>query len=351
MVDENGEPMVVYHGTDSSEIYTSFRTPSFFAYNAREASAYSGDSDFNRRMRKLSRVSPAKGADNHAGTTVPYVGIFEDVPRNERGKVWATDEGVGYIHQNGKIDMFTDLVIADNGYSWDTATIVRGESGAYERWQQDYKEWSNGLSAREDGSGRVYPAFLNIRNPKQLHALSANVIGERLGMLEKGMKEVDIAKKEGHDGVFTVSDDIGSWDEEERRQAVPFYPSQIKSATANTGVFGSENTNIPSTSLAKDDAGFVAKKTAAVEAAYRRAWIRLRSSKNVHVWRNAMSTAIDRFIRINYNGAKPFDQAKAAEILSSEMDEKEMAKKIRRMEALDKKYYDAYRARDRIPQP
>ena len=107
--------------------------------------------------------------------------------------------------------------------------------------------------------------------------------------------------------------------------------------------------------LAKDDAGFVAKKIAAVEAAYRRAWIRLRSSNNVQVWRNAMSTAIDRFIRINYNGAKPFDQAKAAEILSSEMDEKEMAKKIRRMKALDKKYYDAieqetgYRSLDEIP--
>lgn len=175
VVDENGEPRVVYHGTTKG-----------------------GFSEFN---------SPSKSK----------VAQKTEAPENSFWFVSERDKARSYSGKDADV-----------------------------RFESD-RDWQNA----------IYPVFLNMKNP-----LVETFEGEYWDYRPQGGTTNDVAaeaREKGHDGAIIqdVVDEgeFSTWEDGSRNDTIPMYaegaadyvvfsPSQIKSATDNTGVFSADNDDI-----------------------------------------------------------------------------------------------------------
>jgi len=244
VVDADGKPLVVYHGTQG-EAFDIFKPGAWFSENPSESSAYTFASDIPKRDRATGKYRIASGAEL-AGQRVPYAGILADIENKEVGGVYATDNGVYRSLGNGKWEVFSDLDSDYDDFDYDSMTVVL-RRGDFQRQAEDLiRDYEGAVERAYPGGvgGRVYPVYLSIKNPIKLPPLEANRIARRLGM---GDADIDAKIREyeaaGYDGIETTSDEATLFPEVFEdlggipRQWVAFRPEQIKSATGNRGTF------------------------------------------------------------------------------------------------------------------
>lgn len=242
VVTKDGKPMVMYHGTDTAATLDSLATPSFFTDHPDEASAYTFWKSADKRQKVLARekykIIPGSGGINI--TRVPYVGIISDIPYEDRGKVYATDQGVVRVNENGNVDIFTGWVVDYNSSADDyEISIKRGDStkDAQKLIDERNEFIDDRYPAGVGENGRVYPVYLSIKNPIKLSPLEANRLGARLGVMSKDEALAYIANLEaqGYDGIVTDSDEATMFPEvyddlgRVPKQYIPFRASQVKS--------------------------------------------------------------------------------------------------------------------------
>ncbi len=246
VVDEAGEPLVVYHGTQSGD-FDEFLPGSYFTTDPSEASAYTFASNIRRREKAAGKFSTTSGATEFAGKRLPYFGTMSDIDEPEVGQVFATDQGVVRKRERGW-EIFDDLVVdyGDGSFRGDSIRVVEGDYSAKARETiDDYEGAVNEAYPGGDG-GRVYPAYLSIKNPVRLPYFEGNSLGERLGATRESIAaKIEEWKAKGYDGIVTESDDAYHWMEGTPRPAqyVAFEPTQIKSVN-NSGAFDPANPNI-----------------------------------------------------------------------------------------------------------
>jgi hypothetical protein len=254
VVDENGKPLVVYHGTQND--IATFNMPAYFSESEDEAGAYANPRNFKEIENHRKKYSKGSGK-KYAGQRFPSIGIFGDVPRSKRESVVATDQGVGIVHSNGRITIFDDVVIEEGSFDLesDTVRIIEGATNAYETAVagiEDFIKTRYKTSTGEGGS--VYPVYLSIQNPKEMSMMQGNRFSKRLKMGETEYQILEKLKAEGYDGIVTESDaaffsqfagEFGG----ETKNYIPFYSYQIKSAIGNRGDFDQGNTDITANSF------------------------------------------------------------------------------------------------------
>lgn len=258
-VDEQGRPLVVYHGTDSSDHFDEFAPGSFFTTHPGEGSAYAFPGDFDRRQRATGKYTVATG-DQYADKLMPYYGAVSEISRPEVGQVYATDNGVFRFEGSGKWSVFSDLVVDYGHGDADRLRVVNGDASAEAREVvDDYEQFVRRAAPRGDG-GRVLPVYLSLKNPVHLPALEANRLGLRLGATRDDIATA-IAKyeRQGYDGIVTDSDEATMFGDMAGKlggvpkQFIIFHPDQAKSATGNAGTFDPDNPDIRYTAARVDD--------------------------------------------------------------------------------------------------
>lgn len=244
VVDDQGRPMVVYHGTDAPD-FSEFTGPSYFSEHPAEASQYAEAQDIRTAnlLHKKFNFVEAHGALD--GERVPYIGIIDDAEPD--GRVWATDHGVYRKHTNGRLDVFTDVVFdyathsTENDGADDFMVLSTGPSqGAAD----DKADVDARLAALGGKGGRVYPVYLKIASPKVLPWMGGNLLSPRANETpEQIARSVASLRAKGHDGIQTESDTANfyegareDWGGIPRVWAV-FDPEQVKSAIGNSGTF------------------------------------------------------------------------------------------------------------------
>jgi len=242
VVDEDGQPRVMYHGTTAD--ISEFKIPSFFSSDSDEASAYTFWSPLKWREKVLKNPKYNLIDGTEFAGRLPYVGIIGDIPNT--GEVWATDDGVARRNEGGTIDLFPDLVVVYGTYdgSLDTIEVVEGDArAAAEETVKEYLEAIDRRAGPDEGvGGNVLPVYLSVKNPKVMGALEANRLGKRLGVMsdEEVATMIEELKAEGYDGIVTRSDEGAMFPElfdgKIPDHVIPFYPEQIKSVF-NQGTF------------------------------------------------------------------------------------------------------------------
>ena len=243
VVDANGNPLVVYHGTDAD-----FKGPiaplSFFSENAEEASAYSMFGTFARRQRAL----PGRYRVIDAPADVPertrVYSIIDDIPASEIGNIVSVNDAIVRVNpgtdeygNKNNIDIFSNLKTGKYDLATGDVAIIRADNRKRARqYLTDYREAVDRRYPPGVGEGgRVYPVYLAIKNPMRLSAFEANRLGRRLEAMTQEQIDsyVNGLKEQGYDGIETVSDEA-SVSEEMReelggvpRQWIPFYREQI----------------------------------------------------------------------------------------------------------------------------
>lgn len=238
----DGTPKVFYHGTDVFDNIDEFIVPSFFTDNPEEAGAYTFWKRANKRQKLLSnqKYRIIQGDAGISETSVPYTGIISDIPFEDRGKIYATDQGVVRVNEDGKVDLFSGwLVDYETPSEYGSINIKRGDG--LKEAQELVDEWNDFINekypAGEGENGRIYPVYLSIKNPVRLGALEANQLGARLNTMtkEEVVKYIDNLKAKGYDGIVTQSDEAVMFPEVAEslggipEQYIPFYPEQVKS--------------------------------------------------------------------------------------------------------------------------
>jgi GNAT superfamily N-acetyltransferase len=253
VVDADGNPLVVYHGTTFG--IEKFLTPAFFAENADEASAYGSIAEALQAEQTRNSAAARLGAPEPglAGTQVPYAGTIGDALEmaGEKPGVWATDNGVIRIAEDGTWTYVPDIVVGyEAGLSPDgrLISLEAGDGTAeFTARVQDTEEFI-GENLDETSGGNVLPVYLNIRNPLELPPMEANRLGARLGLMspEEIRAQVKEWQAQGYDGIKTSSDEAALMGESEADfgQWIAFDPNQIKSATGNRGAFDPASDNI-----------------------------------------------------------------------------------------------------------
>lgn len=251
VVDANGNPLIVYHGTDAKD-FSIFKTPSFFTEDPKEAGAYSFVSQMKKRESVLAKgkYRIIKGSGGVNITKVPYYGTINDIEPQDFGKVVLTDNGVARKNKDESIDLFEGWVVDDYLPEY-MASIKRGDGSSVREIVDEYNKTIDRAYPPSVGvGGRVYPVYLSIKNPIEMDALKANRLGARLNSMSSKEIEDFIRDLEsrGYDGIATYSDEGTLFSEARmdgrvQRQFIPFKASQIKSVM-NTGTFDPNNPDI-----------------------------------------------------------------------------------------------------------
>lgn len=191
VVDENGEPLVVYHGTVSS---------------------FDEFSDDHRG--KVTRATSSK-----AGF------FFASSPRTAQS----------YADHGAIVTPVQELVsqaeTAGNRGNWDEHDRLMSEAETLEA----------GLVGEGRARGQsLMPVYLSLQNPLEINAAGENPEG--IGGINSLIAQ---AKRRGHDGVIIRNfDDAAGLYDDNADHFVAFYPEQIKSATGNRGTFDPERASI-----------------------------------------------------------------------------------------------------------
>ena len=222
VVGKNGEPLIVYHGTDIGG-FSEFIEPS-----GQQRGELGIFTTTNREM-ALTYVRIESGKK----TIAPKL-RYTEAELNELYGIEIVKSNGKYYGENtesddvtGEFDTKGDAITAASNYVQDQPRL------------------------RGQGAG-VYELFMNIRDVYDIDFRGANWNGELDGMPTVGMNTdgaVREARRFSNDGVIirNVIDDgggIGSYNGEPSDVYVGFKPEQIKSATGNIGSFSPDSTNI-----------------------------------------------------------------------------------------------------------
>lgn len=245
VVDENGQPKVVYHGTDKND-FDIFDPASWFTENTTEASAYAQTDILRKRERLLGKYKLSDDT-SVVGKRIPFASVLSDIGDLEVGKYYAEGGADGPVYKylgKNKFEILKNVVVDLDSQSlrdMTTALKIGKSQEAIDRFNetQEYaKEFVGGEG------GRVYPVYLSIKNPLYLDAMQANTLSQRLGKSKEDIqKQIDEWKSQGYDGIVTTSDEARFFPEVreafggEPKQYIPFDANQIKSAIGNTGAY------------------------------------------------------------------------------------------------------------------
>ena len=242
---------VMYHGTDQT--FDGFEGVTFLTEHAGEASAYSnvgamvGERIADKIRGKHRGIELTK--DQYEGRLVPYVGVIDDI--SSIGEVWATDEGVVIVNEDGTIDVATNVDVDYEGeYDAKEGTIslkegdgVNSSKGRAIDDLDSYAEESASDINTEYDSPQVIPVYTKTLKLKDVGPLHANILGKRLRGGEQSaeqdkeyqdlLDEVESLKAEGYQGFSTTSDEgILNPELAGVRQVIVFDPSNIRSVNA-----------------------------------------------------------------------------------------------------------------------
>jgi hypothetical protein len=253
IVNEDGSPKVVYHGTDRPD-FDIFNPASYFSESPKESSRYANVGDLKKRERGLKRFTLIEDT-SPAGKTVPYAGILEDHSDLKKNGIYATDNGVYKYIGNGNFEAYKNIT-----FDYDTAkdlpngdVSVKLSKGISQEAIDSVEEYKKDLNEYYSGGegGRVYPVYLSIKNPVYLDAFEANRLGLRLGPTPELIKEtIDKYKAMGYDGIITESDEARQYVDVRNalggipKQYIPFDSNQVKSAVGNTGEYSTTDARI-----------------------------------------------------------------------------------------------------------
>lgn len=204
VVDENGEPLVVYHGTQIPG-FNVFNTPAYFSSSAGEVGMYAAD-----QSARMHRWRGLRTDDEFDANTVEDGASQEDRSWWEPGRWYVVDDGVFRKTQSGEIEMSTAGSV---DYDFEAGTFRR-------------------IPTPERKSPGTHAVYLRIENPAHLPHNVANRIGGMGGQIGVANRKLiaDLQAK-GHDGVIAESD----WGL--ATNYIVFDTHKIKSATGNQGTF------------------------------------------------------------------------------------------------------------------
>ena len=216
MIDENGEPKVVYHGARTNEKFTVFKNAeTFFTDNMRIAEMFADEYAYRLVIDGKTYEINSREANDIAGILEPFYPQDILTPWVENGSNILEDVSVEQLNElleDGSVPSWFD--------SFDGATEVRIEPAA----------------------NKLFECFLNIRDPRRLDFGGKTWIPDVEGSLTDA---------KGGDGVIATNIVEGGYlaeiDGEEPPPATDYVvlsPNQIKSATDNTGAFSQEDDDI-----------------------------------------------------------------------------------------------------------
>ena len=215
VVDENGEPLVVYHGTRAKSRFNVFKgSEHFFSDNREVADGFLNGNDFvleiNEETYPMSRKDMEALADIIMGDSAEYDSLIGD---------WEAGE----LSYNGASEIISD--ITHNEYTVEAL-----------------KDFPLSIKA----GGRIVEAFLNIRNPVEIDYEG------KTWQAGKVMPEQDLSEHPNSDGLIGRNIREGGLLGELRNgedfplstDYVVRDSNQIKSATENIGTFNPDNPDI-----------------------------------------------------------------------------------------------------------
>ena len=215
VVDENGEPLVVYHGTRAKSRFNVFKgSEHFFSDNREVADGFLNGYDFvleiNEETYPMSRKDMEALADIIMGDSAEYDSLIGD---------WEAGE----LSYNGASEIISD--ITHNEYTVEAL-----------------KDFPLSIKA----GGRIVEAFLNIRNPAEIDYEG------KTWQAGKVMPEQDLSEHPNSDGLIGRNIREGGLLGELRNgedfplstDYVVRDSNQIKSATENIGTFNPDNPDI-----------------------------------------------------------------------------------------------------------
>lgn len=255
VVDENGEPLVVYHGTSSQ--YKSYFINENGDFVDNTNGVYIDNHDFNEFNNDRLNASSDKGKGGFyfAGD---YVYTPEENENLATTPYKATDIASGYsiapseivdIPAYYKIEAEIKEKIGDDADS--PFLMPEHLKATYHQLKRKQDE----LTGAARGSN-VIPAYISLKNPKIVDFFNRHKITEsRIDVREKNYRNnaalvnstIKEAQKEGYDGVIFngINDEYSQMEGGKYgRVVIAFNPNQIKSAIGNTGAFSKTNNDI-----------------------------------------------------------------------------------------------------------
>ena len=202
VVDENGEPLVVYHGSKS--IFHTFRNK----YETYKEEKYLETSEIKKEA--LDTFT-----DKEKNTLIPLINKFEDNPFIALSEFTKSEE-----------ELF-------NKYSKQLNILENSRKKVIQHYNiGDF--FTTDKTYAETYGTNVYSVFLNIRNPKY---------SDKLHRIYTSDSRINSLQEEGYDSV--IGNDVKGRDVESKgKEYLVFNPNQIKSATDNTGAFSTKDDNI-----------------------------------------------------------------------------------------------------------
>lgn len=236
VVDDAGQPLVVYHGTDAED-FAEFRPGAFFSTNPDEASAYSKTGELKARMKGEAKYKIVDAPKSLIGSRVPYRGTLADFEGQVKaGTVVATDNGV-FKRRDGGWDAYgnIDVEYGTSDFDDESIRLRSGDGSAARKMVLEYrKQISHDFSGGDNG--RVYPVYLSIKNPVRLDPFQANLLGLRLGASRQSIAaKIAEYEAQGYDGIITQSDEASAFPEAHDALGhipthyIAFRPEQVKS--------------------------------------------------------------------------------------------------------------------------
>ncbi|MCD7798593.1 MAG: DUF6098 family protein [Akkermansiaceae bacterium] len=275
VVDENGEPMVVYHGTQR-DFGNVFRDPEedkdwrgqydmnyaedtyWFADHAFTAQTYQSPPFLDPKKNYVQTAKRPRNKTPLAAEDVEYTFYKRTFDRRD----WPVDTPVsaeealkkdGTLKEGrGRTSYYANMQLkpgrkTPQGYEGLTGRIMQfntaGFHGKVPRTLEEALDWWNRGIAKDEmplpQESRLYEVFLNVRNPL--------IIDEHGKKFREMGRKAFRAKNTGHDGL--IAEDVrdpGSYPDEisNGKSIAVFKPEQIKSATENRGTYSSRHADI-----------------------------------------------------------------------------------------------------------
>jgi len=204
VVNEKGEPLTVYHGT-------------------------------NQPIEQFDLARGGIATGDNAGAKKAF--FFTDNP--EVAQQYATNAGERVVSNIAKFEKEQARLKKEV----DRLEKVAQRTGQWEPYEKAMSKWEDLEigATREDASvgANIVNTHLSIKNPKEI-----DFKGGRLSAAKDMDALIDQAKKDGHDGLILKNLEDSPKMGIPSNQYVVFEPTQIKSATGNSGKFDPKNPNI-----------------------------------------------------------------------------------------------------------